>query len=393
MSTGAPPPPELGHNTVPPHLSAQDLGRRLDPRKRLTRTSFHQRLERLRSRIFLIIQCAIGGALAWVLAHDVLDHPQPFFAPVTVIVALGLTYGQRLRRVIELTVGVAIGVFVGDVFVHVAGSGPVQIAFVVLVSMVLAVLAGAGGLMMVQAGVQSMIVVVLVAPPGTAFSRWLDALVGGAIALIAAMITPTSPIRRPRIQAAAVLTELADVLGQTATAVRRRDQSRADAALARARDSEALLVDLREATEEGIAVTRQSPFRRRHAPAMVALADLVEPLDRAIRNIRVLVRRAAISVWMDEQVPPAYLEMVEDLAEVMRSMAEDLNERRTPLAARPTLLRIGRVSTLAATHTSLSGEVIRAQVRSTVVDLLMLSGLTYEESRDQVPAHVEDLDD
>ena len=55
---------------------------------------------------------------------------------------------------------------------------------------------------------------------------------------------------------------------------------------------------------EGIAVVRLSPFRRRHLPGVQAIADLLEPLDRAIRNLRVLVRRAAIATWRDEPVPP-----------------------------------------------------------------------------------------
>ncbi|BDZ58252.1 FUSC family protein [Barrientosiimonas endolithica] len=376
---------------------AGEWGRRLDPRPRLTKRSFAQRVERLRDRAFLIVQCAVGGAIAWSLARYLLGHPQPFFAPVTVLVALGLTYGQRLRRVVELTVGVAIGVLVGDVFVHFFGTGPVQLAVVVLCSMSIAVLAGAGGLMMIQAGVQSMIVTTLVADSEYAFSRWLDAVVGGCVALLAATITPTSPVRRPRVEAARVLTELAEVLRATATAGRRRDQQRADDALARARASEGHLADLREAVDEGIAVTRQSPFRRRHNASVVAIADLTEPLDRAIRNIRVLVRRVSVAVLEGEPIPPAYLTAVDDLAQVMDQMADELSERRVPQNVRPALLLLAddtATRSIAGTgRTSLSGEVIRAQLRSIVVDLLMLTGWSYEKVRAEVPYRSDELDD
>ena len=80
-------------------------------------------LDRLRQRSFLIVQCALAGALAWWIAKDLLGHPQPFFAPVAAIVALGLSFGQRLRRVTEVVIGVAIGVFIGDVFVQLFGRG------------------------------------------------------------------------------------------------------------------------------------------------------------------------------------------------------------------------------------------------------------------------------
>lgn len=368
--------------------SSSALGRQLDRGRRVTRRSLRQRVERLRDRLFLIAQCSVGGALAWSLAHYGLGHAQPFFAPVVVLVALGLTYGQRIRRIIELTAGVAVGVFIGDLFVHQFGTGPVQLAFVVACSMSIAVLLGAGGLIMIQAGVQSMIVTTLVANSGYAFSRWLDAVVGGAVALLAATITPTSPVRRPRAKAAAVLTELAGVLRDAATAGRRRDIDRAEAALQRARDSEDLIDDLRDATDEGIAVTRTSPFRRRHSDSVEAIAELTEPLDRAIRNIRVLVRRVQVAVVEHEPVPPGYLTAVDELAQVMDQMSEELVERRLPLNVRPALLllseHVAEPSQAGTGRTSLSAEVIRGQIRSVVVDLLMLTGWDYAKVRSEV---------
>lgn len=369
-----------------------DWSRRLDPRPQLRPSALAARLHRLRSRMFLILQCGIGGSIAWSLARYGLGHRQPFFAPITVIVGLGLTYGHRLRRVVEVTFGVAIGVLVGDVLVHLIGTGPLQVVLVTLLAMSLAVLAGAGGIIMIQAGVQSMIVVTLVAPPGYAFSRWLDAVCGGLVAVIAATITPASPIRRPRQQAARVLRELDEVLGLTATSVRRRDQTMVDEALRRARASESLLSELREATDEGIAVIRQSPFRRRHAPGVVAIAEVLEPLDRAIRNIRVLVRRAAVAVSLQEPIPPTLVALLDDLASACRQMAEELDQRHRPVAARPLLIKTVRSTLISHPPVSLSAEVVRAQVRSVVVDLLMLSGMSYAEARAQVPTRPQDLD-
>ena len=57
-----------------------------------------------------IAQCAVAAGVAWLIAADLLGHPTPFFAPVAAVVSLGTSYGQRLRRVAEVTVGVAIGV-------------------------------------------------------------------------------------------------------------------------------------------------------------------------------------------------------------------------------------------------------------------------------------------
>jgi uncharacterized membrane protein YgaE (UPF0421/DUF939 family) len=360
----------------------------LGPRAaRRSRRSARERLGRLRQRGFLIVQCALAAAIAWWIAKDGLGHPQPFFAPVAAIVALGLSFGQRLRRVTEVVIGVAIGVFIGDLFVQVFGSGVWQVAVVAMASMSLAALLGAGILMVTQAGVQAVIITTLVAQPGVALGRWLDAVVGGAIALVAATIVPASPLRRPRAQAASVVADIAAVLHDTAKALRQRDDVLARTTLQRARDSEHGLDELRALSAEGIAVMRLSPFRRRQLPGVQAIADLLEPLDRAIRNIRVLVRRANVAIWNDEPVPPSYVDLVSDLADVTDDIAAELRNRRLPVGARDLLAAIGRESaTSAGTQRTLSAEVMRAQVRSTIVDLLMLTGLSYDEARARVPS-------
>ena len=106
------------------------------------------------------------------MARYVVGHPQPFFAPVAAMVCLGFSFGQRLRRVAEVMVGVAVGVGVGDLFVRIFGTGVPQIVFVVALAMSVAVLLGAGTLMSTQAGVQAAIVTTLLPNPSAGFSRW-----------------------------------------------------------------------------------------------------------------------------------------------------------------------------------------------------------------------------
>jgi len=348
--------------------------------------SVRHRFARLRQRSFFIVQCASAAAVAWWVATALLHHENAFFAPVTVMLSLGMSYGQRLRRVIEVTIGVSIGVLVGDTFVHFFGSGVWQLAVVAMVAMTIAVLFGAGILLVTQAGVQAVIVTTLVTQQEFALSRWLDAVVGGGVALLAATITPASPIRRPRAQAAVVLAELYAILACTAQALRQHDTDLAARALARARDSEHALDELRALSAEGIAVVRLSPFRRRHLPAVQAVADLLEPLDRAIRNIRVLVRRASVAVRTGEDVPAPYVDLISSLANVTAQISAQLAERRLATGSQAALTTLAQSSSPVEPQASLSAEVIRAQVRSTVIDLLMLTGLTYDEACARVPA-------
>ena len=92
------------------------------------RTSLRERLGRVRDKLWQIGQCAVAAGVAWFVAADLLGHPTPFFAPIAAVVSLGTSYGQRLRRVAEVTAGVALGVFAGDLLTHLLGSGGWQLA-------------------------------------------------------------------------------------------------------------------------------------------------------------------------------------------------------------------------------------------------------------------------
>jgi uncharacterized membrane protein YgaE (UPF0421/DUF939 family) len=282
---------------------------------------------------------------------------------------------------------------VGDLFVRFFGTGVPQIVFVVALAMSVAVLLGAGTLMTTQAGIQAAIVTTLLPNPGAGFSRWLDAVLGGVVALAAATIAPAAAIRRPRQQASEVLNELSEILLETADGLRDKDEQAVTDALRRARASEALLDDLRSAADEGVAVVRLSPFRRRHRGRVQEIADLVVPADRAIRNIRVLVRRCAVSVWRDEQMPAEYPLLLDRLADGTRLIAESLFEPAADVAAHRVLGELGRRTAVMPLPTGLSAVVVLGQIRSTVVDLLELTGTTYDEARKLVPLRPDGLDE
>ncbi|MDQ2782208.1 MAG: FUSC family protein, partial [Actinomycetota bacterium] len=83
---------------------------------RRSRTSMRTRVNRVKSKAWHIGQCAVAATIAWFIASDLVHHQAPVFAPIVAVVSLGLTYAQRLRRVAEITVGVAIGLAVADLF-------------------------------------------------------------------------------------------------------------------------------------------------------------------------------------------------------------------------------------------------------------------------------------
>src|SRR3954447_14180746 len=130
-----------------------------------------------------IVQCAVGAAVAWLVATEVFSHSRPFFAPIAVVICIGVGFGQqRLRRVVELVVGVSVGIGVGDLLISQIGAGWWQLALVLALAMSVSVLLGGGTLVTLQAASSSILVATLLPPGGTAgLDRMADALIGGLL--------------------------------------------------------------------------------------------------------------------------------------------------------------------------------------------------------------------
>jgi uncharacterized membrane protein YgaE (UPF0421/DUF939 family) len=362
---------------------AMDVSTLSDEAWRRGRLSVAARLRRLQAKAWMIGQCAVAAGVAWFVGRYVLGHSAPFFAPVAAVVCLGTSYGQRLRRVAEVSIGVSIGIGTADLFTHLVGHGTWQVTLIVAVAMSAAVLLDAGVLFINQAAVQSIVVTVL--PLNGGASRLADALVGGAVALVAASVVPGAPLRRPREEAAKVTAELARLVRSASTSAREVDLERASDTLNRARETESSLNDLRTAANEGLEVVRSSPFRRRNRPHVRSIAEVVEPLDRALRDTRVMIRRIEVSARLDETMPPDYLAILDRLADAADTIAHELAANRSPEAAQPRLIEIVEWTSVASEPLTLSAAVVLGQMRSLVVDLLQLSGLSHHEAVATVP--------
>ena len=356
------------------------------------RVSFRARRARLRSKSWHIGQCAVAAGVAWWLANDVIGHPRPFFAPIVAVICLGTSYGQRLRRVVEVTLGVAVGVFLADLLLLLIGTGPWQVTILVALAMTITLLLNAGTLFVTQAAVQGIVVVTFAAAPGYALTRWVDALIGGAVALVAAAVVPRAPLRRPREEAALVVRRIAELLRAGARSADEGDVEAGLEVLAGARNTDRLIRELQDAADEGLSVLASSPFRRRHVGHVRRMVELVEPLDRALRNTRVLVRRMALTSYHHQQLPHAYVLLCVDLADVVDEMADELAAGHSvadpngPTSdVRRGLLRIGEGTAQVERVADLSADVVLAQIRSIVVDLLQVTGMDVLEATDALP--------
>ena len=350
------------------------------------RTSTTERLQRLRSKSWQIAQCAVAAGVAWFIAADVVGHETPFFAPIAAVVSLGTSYGQRLRRVAEVTLGVAVGVLVADLLVVWIGSGAWQLTLIVALAMTAAFLLDGGQLLVTQAAVQSLVVSTLLPQAAEAgFTRWTDALIGGAVALVAATVVPAAPLRRPREQAAVVVRKISQLLRAAADVMVDGEVDPALDLLADARSTDYLIRELQLAADEGLAVVASSPLRVRHRPDVRRMAELVDPLDRALRSTRVLVRHTAVAAYHRRPVPHPYAVLARELAEAVDEVADELKADRMAVDARPSLLAVGFATGQVERSEVLAAEVVLAQMRSVVADFLLLTGMDPLEASEALP--------
>ncbi|WP_066164230.1 FUSC family protein [Gordonia hydrophobica] len=330
-----------------------------------------------------IAQCAIAAGLAWFVAFDLLNHQRPFFAPIAAVVSLGLSLARRWRRSVELIFGVSIGILVGDVVITWIGSGAWQITVVVAIAMAVAVFADNGPMLPTQAASSAVLVATLL-PPGDAagYERAVDAVIGGLIGILVGALVPVNPARRARRDAAGILDTFRDLSHDLATALREDDEDGVYRVLARARGTQGSIDTLRADVLAGREVGLLSPLYWRSRKRLSKIAATADPIDNAVRNFRVVNRRALGLTQRGVAVEAPMIEIIDDIGdvfEVLRQMmlAEPGEEPDQADAARVvrSVVRKARTS-LADNVEDLSEAALLAELRSLLVDLLMVAGLS-----------------
>ncbi len=332
---------------------------------------------RLRTSVWPVAQSAAAASLAFFLARVLLGHEHPFFAPIAAVICLSVTLGRRNRRTLELVFGVAVGLLVADLLVLAIGNGTLQIAVVVLLAMAAAVFFGGGTILVNQAAVSAILVVVL-QPPDTVFSpdRFLDALVGGGVALLVNYLFPMNPERLVERAAAPVFEKLVGVLEEISAALKSGDAESAERALVRAREMDDEVRALDEALQAGHETARLSPTRRRSLRHLDLYASAAARIELAVINTRVLARGAANATRRGDAIPGKLPEAVLDLSRSVKALGTFLEESGGAEDARRHALDAARRATevLEERH-ELGTSVLVGQVRSAAVDLLRSTGM------------------
>jgi uncharacterized membrane protein YgaE (UPF0421/DUF939 family) len=352
-----------------------------------SRAGLRTRRERVITTARPILQTSVAASCAWLFATELIGHPQPFFAPISAVITLGLTVGQRRRRAVELAIGVAVGIAIADLLVAGIGTGTWQVGVVAGLAMLAATLVGGGTLLASQAAASAVLVATLQPPEGFDFDRALDALVGSGTALaVSALLLPIDPVRLVRERLGPLLEQLAAALDSIAAALERRDEREAERALTTVSQLDPLYENLSATLAAAGDAARISLSRRGKLSTLERYIAAVGELGLAIENVRVLARGAVRAMALDDSTPPEVTAAIRELAIAAHQLGPLLEEDE-PEPSREAALRAVRLANAVLEETAnLSAVHIVGQLRLVAVDLLRAGGVPRPEAQQAVRA-------
>ncbi len=358
-------------------------------RLRRPEASFRDRLYILRRRWRLLLRLSLSTAGAYFVATQVLDHPQAFFAPIAAIIVLIAGAGLRGRTLFELVLGVATGVLMGELIILLIGRGTWQLALVVSLTMVVGTLVGLKGLALNQAATSSVLLATVIPVTGganPAATRFVDALVGGVFGLAMILLIPRNPVRDIDREVQQFLTRLARILSHTAQALRESNARLADRALDEARSMQPQVDSMMATAASVTEIARMAPMRWKQRDHVETYVATVRDLDNAVRDARVMARRASALLRHGETPPPDMDLAIDALSRAIGIFADDLSQHDDFDEARQELVEAARMASASLPEAmTMNSASIAAQVRSLAADLLYASGY----SRDEIDERLE----
>ncbi|GEB97918.1 hypothetical protein CFL01nite_14130 [Corynebacterium flavescens] len=347
------------------------------------------RVNRLRSRSVYIIQATVGAGLAYWVAHVLFGHSQPFFAPISAVIILGLSGGDRMKKALEMSIGGIIGVAVGDILFEFVGQGPFQITLIVLAGLIVGSFITKSPLVANQI-VFGSILIATIFPPTEGMGgldRAVDAMIGSAIGIVTIALIPNSPLSQARREICKVLGMASSVLSDVSYGLRNDDPELIEDARDAVRGTQSNINSMLDAAKSGREAAEVSPIMWASRRNIRSLERILEPVDNAVRGVRVLSRRAMVLSEDHDEVSKAQLELIDSLSDILQELSELYNHKNRADVAHEIpeivskLRKVGaRASMGVVEEQSLSAYAILAQTRSIVVDLLMVCGMSRESA-------------
>jgi uncharacterized membrane protein YgaE (UPF0421/DUF939 family) len=250
-----------------------------------------------------VVLTPVAAGLAWYIAHTLLGHHQPFFAPTAAAVSLSKNRVLRGQRALQLMAGVVLGIVIGTVVKAVAGpvpggSGAVAIGVAAAIALAAALVLGGGffeqGVLFVNQSATSAILMIAVAGAATGSERLSDALIGGGVTLVITVILfPAAPL--PLIEGAVqeVFGALRDALGRLGEFAGAGEMPGPEWAMAAGRRIQGQLSGLEQARSSALQVASLAPRRWPQRSRVRLASEQTAPLELLAATVLSLAHVAA----------------------------------------------------------------------------------------------------
>jgi fusaric acid resistance family protein len=324
-----------------------------------------------------LLQGTGAATIAWLIARYVLDHPEPFFAPVAAFIALNTSLGERGRNALRLLHGVFVGIGVGELTLLSLGGGYGSLVLAILAATVIARAVSGARIVVAQAAVSAILVVAL-ADADAGIDRLIDALVGAGVALVfSQLLFSPEPVRLLRRAERSALAVMADGLSSVAKALEQDDDELAENAITGLREVRDDLAELGRVRRASTRVARRSlAWRSRLEPA-VQEKENASHLD-LLGSSCVMLARTAASLSSAERARLA--PHVRELAQALEDVAGGLGDRTVRQHAADRGLAVaGEISAGDEPPDSAFAAAVMS-VRIVAVDLMVFAGMELDDA-------------
>lgn len=319
-----------------------------------------------------LLQSTAAVTAAWVIAERAAGHPDPLFAPITAMIALGFERGERGLGAVRVVVGVVIGVAAGELGVVALGSGARSLALTTFAAMAFTHAMGADRLIRNQAAASAIITVAL-AGGQAGVNRLVDVLIGAAVALVFTQVlfSPEPVALLCRTETAA-LTSMRDGLEATAEALERGGDSSTAQVVTRLRNVSGQLGEIGWARGVSVRVARRSVLWRARLPSTIRVEQNSARIELLGASCLMLMRSAV-------DVGPSGRHLLaprlRQLAHALTELATDIGDTRIRNKAVDIALDAHRRLAVPEVPGQLAMTAAAASLRMVTFDLIVFAGV------------------
>lgn len=330
------------------------------------------------ARVWLLLQTAVAGTTAWVVADQIGDHPEPFFAPITAVIVLNSVRGERAQYALRLLLGVLVGIASAEVTLLVLGGGYLPLGVAMFAALAIVALFSRTQLTLNQAGASAILTMVL-AGDEAGLDRMIDALIGAGVAIVFTQVFfSPEPIALVRRAESTALTRLAEGLTTTAEAVRREGGGASQPEISQFRDIRDALGEVARARVNSQGVVQRGTiwrFRRAALPPVIENARQLELLGASC----LLLLRTAVLINPARRRQLA--QQIHRLADILERLAADPGSKKVRQDAVNRTLRIASDARRMGSTPARVPQTAQVSVLMVAYDILVFAGVTPQQAR------------